>query len=249
MVKKEAVVPAVIPEAELPVVDSNATWGAAEEIESSDLLVGKIYHQQALSKFVQDGQAQPGDWCDSLTGEVLAKRDAPLDVIIFSSFKRLLISAKLPGSNKYEFQEAQEVTLQNCNLPWEEETPNGSIKRQLQYSYFCLIPGKELDLPLVLSLSSTKIKVAKKLNTMIAKLARLNRPSASVIFQLKSVKETGDKGSWFGAEVTQGAPTTKDQLQAAHDWYKQIKASTVVVAEEHGDHDTAVTTDDDTIPF
>lgn len=238
-------VPVTVQAAAAPAVASeNAIWGAADNIESSDLLVSKIFHQQALSQFVQDGKAQAGDWCDSLTGEVLAQKNDGLQVIIFSSYKKLLIHKSLrptPGdpNPKLHFVEAQEVTLENCNLPWEEVVEDGIIKRQLQYNYFCLLPSKIDELPFVLSLQSTKVKTAKKLNTMIAKLSRLNRPSAAYHFILHSIKEQGDKGSWFGIDITQGDLTTKEELAAAHYWYMQIKSQKVNITEEPEDAPSA----------
>ena len=211
-------------------------WGAADNIGAEDLQVSKIFHQQALSKFVQDGKAQAGDWCDSLTGEVLAKKDTELTVIVFSSFKKLLISKALTGSTKFDFIESQDVTPENCNLPWEEEVFGEIIKRQLQYNYFCLLPSKINELPYVLSLSSTKIKAAKKLNTMIAKLSRLGKPSAAFTFLLHSVKETGDKGSWFGMDISSGRQTTPEELEVAHYWYMQIKSQKVTITEEPEDN-------------
>lgn len=236
MSKEKNTVPAVKQADEMVVADG-AMWGAADDMDNTDITVSKIYHQQALSKFVQDGKAQAGDWCDSLTGEVLAKKDEPLEVIIFSSNKKLLISeSKVKHNPKFEFKEAQNVTPENCNLPWEEETEFGIIKRQLQYNYFVLLPNKLDELPYVLSFSSTKIKVAKKLNTMIAKLSRQKLPSAAYIFDIRSVKETGDKGSWFGAEITQGFKCTPEQFKAAHDWYVQIRSTKVTI--EEGESDT-----------
>lgn len=224
--------------AAVPATVDGGAWGASEIIDSNDLLVGKILHQQALSKFVQDGKATAGDWCDSLTGEVIAKRDADLSLIIFHSTKKLLISKGYSG-DKIEFVEAQEVTPANANLPWKQEMPNGEIvHRHLQYNYFCMLPDKINELPYVISFSSSKIKTAKKLNTMIAKLARIQRPSAGVVFKFKSIKETGEKGSWFGVEISQGRDTTLEELKIAHDWYVQIKTNIdVKVAESSSDVD------------
>lgn len=216
----------------IAVIGGSESWGAADQIDATDILVGKIFHQQALSKFVQDGIAMAGDWCDSLTGNVLAKKDEPLELIVFSSFKKLLISCDANRTGKYEFVEAQDVTPANINLPWQEDTPEGIIKRQLQYSYFALMTTKLDELPYVLSFSSTKIKTAKKLNTFIAKLARMKRPSASCCFEFRSVKETGDKGTWFAVDIRQGRMTTPIELEVALDWYKQVKRSQVRVAEE-----------------
>lgn len=221
-----------------PAIIDNGAWGASESIDSNDLLVGKILQQQALSQFVQDGKATAGDWCDSLSGTVIAKKDSELSLIIFHSTKKLLISKGFPGE-KVKFVEAQEVTPANINLPWMQEMQNGEIvHRHLQYNYFCMLPDRINELPYVISFSSSKIKTAKKLNTMIAKLARIQRPSAGVVFKFKSVKETGEKGSWFGVEISQGRDTTLEELKIAHDWYVQIKTNTdVKVAESSSDVD------------
>jgi len=208
------------------------TWGASEDIDSGDLLVGKIFHQQALSKFVSEGMANAGDWCDSLTGEVLAKRDEPLSIIIFKVSKKLIISKSVLSNGKFEFVESVDVTPDNCNLPWEEETQTGTIKRQLCYNYFCLVSNKINELPYVLSLSSTKIKAAKKINTMIAKMTRMKLSSSSYKFLLTSVKESGEKGTWFGVNVAQGEKCSNEEMLIAYDWYTQIKSKNVVVSED-----------------
>lgn len=213
----------------LPATQTKA-WGAAEDMASEDLIIAKIFHQQALSKFASDGKASAGDWCDSLTGEVLAKKDKPLELIIFSSFKKLLISKLENGS--YKWISTEDVTPANALLPWEEILSNGDqIRRNIQYNYFCLLADRLDEMPYVLSFQSTKIKAAKKLNTMFAKLARLGMPSAAYIFNFQSIKETGDKGSWFGVEVSQGAATNAAQQEVAFEWYNRIKTAKVVVAE------------------
>lgn len=213
-------------------------WGAGENIGAQDLLVSKIYHQQALSKLVQDGLAAAGDWCDSLTGKIIAKRDTPLSLVVFDSFKKLIISIQKPGQTSFEYLSTEDVTAANAALPWNEETPEGLIRRQLQYNYFVLPVGMMNELPYVLSLTSTKTRTAKKLNMMFAKLSRMSMPSASYVFDFTSVKETGDKGSWFGAEVTQGRKATKEELDVAYEWYVKIRKSKVVISE-----------DEDEIPF
>lgn len=211
---------------------TNTNWGASEIIDTNDITVGKILHQQALSKFVQDGVASAGDWCDSLTGEVLCKRDDKFGLIVFHGFKKLIVSKVSHRGDKISY-EAQDVTPANVNLPWSEEVKDGIIKRQLQYNYFCLIPAKINDLPYVLSLTSSKIKIAKKLNTMIAKLARLNKPSASTLFNFISVKESGEKGSWYGMDVIPDRYVSVEELHMAHYWYEQVKnKANIKVADE-----------------
>jgi len=219
-------------ESTLPSTEIRKDWGAAEDVGAADVMVSKLFHQQALSKFTQDGLASPGDWCDSLTGEVIAKRDEELSVVIFASYKKLLVNLWNNKEAKYEWLRTEDATDENWTLPYEEITEEGKIRRQKQYNYFCLLVNRPLELPYVLSFTSTKIKAAKKINTMFAKLSRVGMPSASFHFNLKSIKETGDKGSWFGVNIIQGSKSTPEQLDLAYEWYQKVKASKVIVAEE-----------------
>lgn len=83
--------PAIRAEAGVPDI-SSGNWGAIENMETTDLLVPKIYHQQSMSALRKAGKAQEGDFCDSLTGKILATRDVPLEVIIFGSYKTMIVS-------------------------------------------------------------------------------------------------------------------------------------------------------------
>lgn len=207
-------------------------WGASEMIDAKDIQISRISQQQALSKLVEAGKANPGDWCDSLSGEVLAKKDETLKVIIFNANKKLLIHKGFPGE-KLEYVESQDVTEENVNLPWSQDLPNGEVlQRHMQYNYFCLLEGKVNDIPYILSFTSSKIKTAKKLNSMLIKLKSQNRPSPAVVFELKSTRETGDKGSWFGVDVQVGRDTTFEELSVAKERYMQSRSTSVRVSQD-----------------
>ena len=224
-----------------PSTDINGSWGAADDLEGTDLVVSRVYHQQALSKFVQDAKAQAGDWCDNLTGEVLAKKDEVLPVIIFHTERQWAISISKLSNNNFEFVRNEAVTPENVNLPWEQETHEGTIKRQFRYNYFCLLADKFDELPYVITFSSTKVKEAKRLNTVLAKLKAKGHSSARFIFYLMSVKESkvkdGKTLSWFNVEVSQGKSTSEEQFKAAFNWFLKAKAQKIVVAEDTEEHE------------
>lgn len=242
-----AEVPAVRGEHAVAVGAESPSWGAIEDMETTDLLVPKIFHQQALSKFATDGVAKAGDFCDSLTGVVLAKRDEKLEVIIFGAFKTLLVSKLEPGSGKYKYERTITVVPENAreiaSKPFMEEVDGESYRNNLTYNFYCLVPALINELPYVLSLGSTKTRAAKKINTMLYKLSQLKRPGASVVFQLSSVPEKNEQGSWFGLEVAQGRNATPEELLRAHAWYVKSKSQKFVVVEEEAAADAA---DDDT---
>lgn len=231
--------PAVVA-ATLPAVATDAGWGAMEELDSRDLLIPKIYHMQGLSKLVSEGIARTGDFCDSLTNEVLCKKENPLEVIVFGLFKTMVISKEQPGG-KYKLAEIVRINKGNAhnyaNLPFVEETREGRFKNNLYYNYYVLLPGKIADLPYILSLGSTKTKVAQKLGTMLTKLDQQGKPGASVVFELRSTMEKNDQGTWAGLEITQGRPSTKEELIVAHTWYMKSKTQNLVATEEAAESD------------
>lgn len=236
--------------ANVPAAIQAANWGAIEELEATDLLVPKIFHQQAMSKLVADGQARPGDFCDSLTGQVLASKDETLEIIVFGSFKTLIVS-KQEANGQWKLQHITTVTPDNAreiaSKPFTEEINGEQWKNSLQYNYYCLLPKNLKELPYVLSLGSTKTKAAKKLNTMLFKLNTIGKNGAAAVFNLKSVPEKNDRGQWFGLEITQGRWSTAEELLRAHAWYTKSKSQKFVVVEE----ETAAehSDDDDAPPF
>jgi hypothetical protein len=246
----QAAAPAVVQHAAPPMVPESSGWGAIEDIDAGDLLVPKIYHQQAISKFVEAGNARPGDFCDSFTGNVLAAKDSKLEVIVFGSFKTMVISRLDPRTQKFLLDRIVQITPQNAaefaRKPFVEEFNGESFKNSLTYNFYCLVPSLINELPFVLSLSGTKTKVAKKLNTMLVKLNQQSKPGASVVFELRSIQEKNDSGSWFGIEVTQGRNSTPEELKIAYNWYLKSRTTKIVAGDDHAEH---ATSDDSDIPF
>lgn len=221
-------------------------WGAAEDMDARDLVLTKIYHQQDTSKLAKARKAEPGDWCDSVTDEVLCKADQVLPLIIFASYKNWqTLKAELNG--KYKWFKTERYTVENSGYAFEFEEGNDRFRRRLQYNFFCLLPDRPFELPYVLSFTSTKTPVARKLVTLFKKWEAYNMPSASFIMNLKSVPEKNDGGSWFGIEFKTGAKATAEQFELAESWYKRIKASNVVVDDEHENQGDS--TSDEEKPF
>lgn len=220
----------------LPADVMSESWGAVEAMDTTDLLVPKIFHQQAMSKFVADGIASPGDFCDSLTGTLLAKKADPLEVIVFGCYKTMVVSKFEDRDNAWRLEKTVTITPENAKewaaKPMLMEENGWKFKNTLQYNFYCLLPKMISELPFVLSLGSTKSRAAKKLNTMLYKLQALKRPGASVVFELRSVPEKNDKGSWFGLDITQGRAATSDELSMAHVWYMKSKTQKFVASEE-----------------
>lgn len=225
-----------VKESALPAAISDSNWGAIEGLDANDLLIPKIFHQQSTSKFAKDGLAKVGDWCDNLTGDVLAKKDEDLEVIIFGVFKTMVISKKPLGQGKFKLDKIVTITPENAmdwiDKPFIEEIHGDSIKYSLTYNFYCLLPSKVKELPYVLSLASTKVKTAKKINTFLLKLQQSKKPGASRVFNLKSIQQSNDQGDWFGIDVSPGRESTTEELMRAHAWYLKSKTQKFVTQEE-----------------
>lgn len=223
--------------ASLPAEVKSANWGEVEATITNDLIVPKIYQQQSNSEFAKSGVARAGDFCDSLTGEVLATKDEPLLIIVFGGYKTMLIKKQIPGKvDKYELEEVIRITPENAihwaNHPYVVDTPEGKKKYGIFYHFYCFVAGKETGLPFILSLGSTKTPAARRLTTLREKLKSLGRSGSSIVFELRSVSDANDQGDWFNIEVAQGRNATAEEMQHAYDWHKKSLSQKITAPEE-----------------
>jgi hypothetical protein len=231
-------------------ISIDSGWGAADVLSQNDLLVSKLYHQQAQSKLAKDLKASPGDFCDSISGEIICKRETPLSVIIFGCHVNLLISKFNEQKEKYEWIKTVDITPENANFEYKVETREGKFRNQIQYNYFCMLTARPDDLPYVLSMTSTKVKTAKRLNTLLAKLKKIGKPSAAYVFDFVNVKEAKDNDTWWGLDVIQSRATTPEELKTAFAWYQAMATSRLKVMDAQGSEEEQFQTGEDgDIPF
>lgn len=227
----------IISKPQLEVALPTGNWGASEQISQGDIIIPKIYLMQALSDLVEAERAKAGEWVDSIEETILAGRDDALEVIIFDSFKRWQIFSVADGKQTFAYSE--DYTEDNCNAPYVDTDDEGKpIHRHLQYNFYCLLPSAIDETPYVLSLSKTATNAAKRINTLFAKLSRINRPSASIVLSLTAEKESNDKGTWYGIGVSKERDTTAQELAVAYDWYVQVRNNAAIKVQ-----------DDENIPF
>ncbi len=249
-------------EAALP-AEYAGTWGAGESTEASDILLPKIFLMQGMSDLVSAGDARPGEFRDSITGELLTDDKGNLDVAVFHSFKTWQIF-KAVGGNK-EFDRREDYTVENANAPYNWREGGVDYHRDKVFHFYCLLPSKIDDLPYVLSLSRTSTQGAKQLATIFAKLQRMKQPSAAVVVTLTAVKQQNDKGTFYVVNAKQSRRSTTAELAACRSWYDEIRASQTKYKVDEEDKPVDVTPpevhaaaevlggtvsyDDDDIPF
>jgi hypothetical protein len=198
------------------------SYGATDDINATDLMIGRIATMQALSKLVQDGdKVRPGDMVNLLTGEILANsKNKKLEFIPIKSLKYWIekdadsdqFLRKIPGTSPNE-------------LPWEEHVNGRNITRVYHHSFYVLLPHEIKtmeDMPIELAFRSTDLLSARRISSFLFKMRRQNLSSWDRVFFIHTEKKTKNDKSWFGTSVGVERTTTMEERYAAKGWYDTL---------------------------
>ncbi len=195
-----------------------------EQIDNEDLSLPTIRLTQALSKLVQDGIAKQGEFRHSFDKErVLGDSKTPLEIIPFGKFKVWVIR-----KNK-QFDSIVPVTPENIDWEWEElDSEENVIKREKWFNVYCLIPSEVKQgaaFPAVLSFKGKSYKAVKTFATIVKKLQGFKQPMASRVFKIHCEQDKNEHGTFYKiSDVEMGRKTTTQEIKAALDWHKSLKA-------------------------
>ena len=130
---------------------------------------------------------------------------------------------------------------------YKDRLPNGNYLENTA-SYFVLTENYEQAL---ITMKSTQLKVSRSWNSMMntikleGKNGLFTPASYSHVYNLSSVQQSNDKGTWFGWNVQKIGPVQDKDLYAAA---KQFAASVGSAAVNHGEGDTKSKAQDK-VPF
>lgn len=212
--------------------------GALSGLDSDSLILPILKVTQALSAEVSNGEAQQGEFVNSLTGE---NHGSAVGLIVCGYFKGRFYEDKdndkvyvaqgeiAPSGWPDEFagQPFAEIALaeerwktdSNADVhPWGSGPPI-----QTTHNYIGLIVDS-LELPVRLSLKSTGAKVHNKIATLL-RFAPGGTPWSNVL-DLKTVQATarGDK-RYYEVQVARGRTTSPEERQDAVKLAQQFQAS------------------------
>ena len=121
---------------------------------------------------------------------------------------------------------------------YKDRLPNGNYIERTA-SHFVIILGDSPSTALI-SMKSTQLKISRKWNTMMAQIqlkgtnGLYNPASFSHIYNLKTVQQSNDKGTWFGWEVSKVGPIQDAALyQKAKSFSESVSTGDVKV--KHGE--------------
>ena len=130
---------------------------------------------------------------------------------------------------------------------WKDRLPNGNYLENTA-SYFVM--AEDLQMALI-SMKSTQLKVSRNWNTMMNTIKLKGKdglftPAAySHVYNLKTVQQSNDKGTWFGWSVSLVGPVQDKSL------YESAKtfASSVATGKVEAKHGEGETKSKDDVPF
>jgi hypothetical protein len=200
--------------------------GAASEVTAGDIVIGRIGIMQALSQLVKDKKCFAGDVIDTETEE---KHEQPLEFIILKSHKYWVVT------ENDEYKERFPAIHQN-EYPWTE----GNIKRMYNHAFYVLLAKDIKDgmlMPYEISFRSTELRVARKISKMLMILGQKNIPSWGRAFLYKVEEKRKGKHSWYGASISPGRETTKEEKEASYKMFMQIKSAEATGNVSHASDD------------
>ena len=130
---------------------------------------------------------------------------------------------------------------------WKDRLPNGNYLENTA-SYFVLTEDLQTA---VITMKSTQLKVSRNWNSMMNSIKLQGKeglftPAAySHVYNLKTVQQSNDKGTWFGWSVSKVGPI---QDKSVYEAAKQFASTVGSVEVKHGGDDKPSKKSDD-VPF
>lgn len=220
-------------------------FGATDDIEASDITIGRIAIMQSTSDLVKHDKAKQGAIVNLLDGKQLGFKDeTPMEFIPIKSVKYWIEK----NADTEEYIKRRPAVSSN-ELPWEENIDGVNVKRIYTHSFYVILPEEVKNLeamPLELAFRSTDLQAAQKLSAMLFKLKKRGEASWNRIFKLSTHLKQKDNYSWFGSMIEVDRATTEDEKIEAYNWYKTISDAAVSIV--HQEEKEESKTQDD-IPF
>ena len=201
-------------------------WGS-EQIDAEDIILPKLMLMQALSEFVDEGNAVAGQWIDSLEQDMIADVGKEFSLIIFGFDKAIEVYV----NDKYDRTEAFSSNYERE----ERDMQDNIVQRRVRQHFYGLRPediAKGEAFPYVLNLRSTAVAEGKKLTTAFKKLEAFGKPCAARHIVVGTKKSKNDKGSWYTPTFKLSkTDSTTEEMNTAYKWYQALMAKKLKVDE------------------
>lgn len=248
-------------EQQLAEIEAAAAADLRGKLSQDDLVLPMLKVGQALTEEVSAGDARPGNFINSLTGEVY---EGEIELVIVDQFKGRFYKPSKDSPDTYtagpvdviplnwehpdagkrfdESADAEEVFREKANageIDWGSGPPI-----QTTHNFVGFVVGDDSGLPVRLSLKSAATPQARKISTLLSTA----RSPWSNVFKLTTSEETNSANQkFYNLNAKRGRQTEPAERLAAAELYQQYKAAEniVLAGDEDAEAASKVTTPDD----
>lgn len=192
--------------------------------------------------------AMPGMVYNSVTGELFDGKKGIL--VVPCAYVRQYIEWAPRGSGSGApiayFPSTSDILSKTHRVPGENKDylDNGNYVENTANHYVMVLDASGIPSPALIVMKSTQLKKSRKWNSMMQSTKLMGKnglytpPMYSQTYRLTTVKESNDKGQWFGWEVEHvGNVESEDVYFAAKAFFDSISAGDVKVT--HSDESAA----------
>ena len=188
-------------------------------VTSSDIQFPSLQLIQKMSKVVDIHNVKPGGIFDSIENKVLIEESGTLEVMPIFMTKFWNVK-KLDSNGEYVFQKRVPFSPLNAGWRYEgvcDEDNTTPVERQLVITWMVLLV-QAMSLPYKCAFRGASFQNGKKLCTLVAKGEFMQLPPYGKVYNLTSVKEQNDKGTFWKFDVSSGRLATKEELEFGKRW-------------------------------
>lgn len=229
------------------------------EFSPGDISIPILKIGQPLTREVEEGNAEVGEFINTLTGEGVgkeigfvisyyAKGRAGADretgrYYVSNDFDIIpetwadFVGEEFVGTRFDEYPDAEETYKDRVNrkeIPWGKGPKISTTHNYTGLALFSALEDSEDDVdvqPVRLSLQRTNMEAVRKINSMVQMKLR-NQPVWSRVFDLGTAPKQFAQGRAHLLTVKLGRPTTEDERQEALEIAQAVLAGRVVANEE-----------------
>lgn len=211
-----------------------------EGLEREDLTLPRIKLTQALSGEVSNGNASPGEWLNTLSGQSYGTQFEFIPISVWKSRTYFAenrddspICRSADGSTSIDGYRCKTECPHNNAWEWKDGMPPLCTQA---YNYLVLPLNDQF--PAIVTCMKSSYKAGKALNTLMIS-ARC--PAWFWVYEFYSIRESNQKGTYYVAAVRKKladgkpVPTDEERRETAETFYHMMKSGRIDTEEENAE--------------
>jgi hypothetical protein len=200
------------------------------DVKASDLKPSFTNIAQGSSKPVKAGTMNTGVVYDSVTHDIIAKRNESFEFIVLKVVESL-VETTGTGDNRKIVRKLDVNSSEALNLiksgSWIGSDAKGeTLNRSIETSYIILRTKdieKDIALPSIINLSGMSRKPCLNVKDMLYRSSAMKISPIKIVFSGRVVEDKNDKGSWFRYDFSQSRNSTEAEMIVAKDFFLGLK--------------------------